>query len=79
MSYVFQATLIDTMRQYADFVAEEFLSGAGSNDEAKQREFLGCETDAELASDAICAWSLEDMDIAALMKAFSELRERLRA
>ena len=34
MSYLFQATLIDTMGQYAILAAEEHLNPGGANDEA---------------------------------------------
>ncbi len=47
--YVFQSTLIDTMRQYAMIAAEEYLSKGGVEDEETQREFPQMETDAELA------------------------------
>ena len=77
MSYVFQFTLIDTMRQYAMIAAEEYLSKSEVNDEDTQRECLQVETDAELAGDAVCAWNLEDMDFNALTKAFADLRMRL--
>ena len=77
MSYVFQFTLIDTMRQYARIAAEEYLSKSEVNDEDTQRECLQVETDAELAEDTVCAWNLEDMDFNALKKAFADLRMRL--
>ena len=77
MSYVFQFTLIDTMRQYAMIAAEEYLSKSEVNDEDTQRECLQVETDAELAKDKVCAWNLEDMDFNALTKAFADLRMRL--
>ncbi len=76
MSYVFRSMLIDTMRQYAMFAAEEHLSSCGVDDEETQREFLQVETDAELAEDAVCAWKLDDMDFDALTNAFSDLRMR---
>ena len=79
MSYVFQSMLIDTMRQYAMVAAEEYLSKGGVEDEETQRRVLAGQTDAELAEDAVCAWNLEDMDFAALTKAFSDLRMRLAA
>jgi hypothetical protein len=59
--------------------AEEYLSKGGVDDEETQGESLQVETDAELAEDAVCAWNLEDMDFAALTKAFSDLRMRLAA
>ena len=77
MSYVFQFTLIDTMRQYAMIAAEEYLSKSEVNDEDTQRECLQVETDTELAEDTVCAWNLEDMDFDALTKAFADLRMRL--
>jgi hypothetical protein len=77
VSYVFQYMLIDTMRQYAMIAAEEYLSKSEVNDEETQRECLHVETDTELAEDTICAWNLEDMDFAALTKAFADLRMRL--
>jgi hypothetical protein len=77
VSYVFQSMLIDTMRQYAMIAAEEYLSKGGVEDEEAQPEFLLVETDAELAEDAVCAWTLEDIDFNALTKAFSDLRMRL--
>ncbi|KAF0161417.1 MAG: hypothetical protein FD157_4144 [Rhodocyclaceae bacterium] len=82
MSYVFQSTLIDTMQQYAALAAEEYLSAAGANGDAIQRDLLQGETDAELANDAVRAWSfdewsLEEMDVNALEEAFADLRERL--
>jgi hypothetical protein len=77
MSYIFQYTLIDTMRQYASLAAEEYLSAAGANGEAIQCDFLRGETDAELANDVVHAWPLEEMDINALEEAFADLRERL--
>jgi len=79
MSYVFQSMLIDSMRQYAMIAAEEYLSKGGVEDETVQREFLQVETDAELAEDVVCAWSLDDMDLNALREAFAELRARLSA
>jgi hypothetical protein len=77
VSYVFQSTLIDTMRQYAVVAAEEYLSDGGANDEGMQREFLQVETDSELAEEAVCAWTLEDIDFDALRQAFADLRVRL--
>jgi len=77
VSYVFQFTLIDTMRQYAMIAAEEYLSKSEVNDEDTQRECLQVETDAKLAEDTVCAWNLEDMDLKALTKAFADLRMRL--
>ena len=77
MSYVFQATLIDTMQQYAMLAAEEYLNPAGARDEAAQRERHQAETDAELAEDAICAWGLDDIDVKALRAAFADLRRQL--
>ena len=77
MSYIFQAGLIDTMRQYAMIAAEEYLSKSEVNDEDTQRECLQVETDAELAEDTVSAWNLEDMDFNALTKAFADLRMRL--
>jgi hypothetical protein len=77
MSYIFQYTLVDTMRQYAALAAEEHLSPGGTNCEKIQRDFLQRETDAELADDAICVWDLEGMDLKALEEAFAELRRRL--
>ena len=82
MSYVFQSTLIDTMQQYAALAAEEYLSAAGANGDAIQCDLLQGETDAELANDAVRAWSLdewslEEMDVKALEEAFADLRERL--
>ena len=40
MSYVFQSTLIDTMQQYAALAAEEYLSAAGANGDAIQRDIF---------------------------------------
>ena len=60
MSYVFQSTLIDTMQQYAALAAEEYLSAAGANGDAIQRDLLQGETDAELANDAVRASSLDE-------------------
>ena len=77
MSYVFQYMLIDTMRQYAMIVAEEYLSKSEVNDEETQRECLQVETDAELAEDTVRAWNIEEMDFNALTKAFADLRIRL--
>ena len=77
MSYVFQFTLIDTVRQYAMIAAEEYLSKSEVNDEETQRERLQVETDAELAEDTVSAWNLEDMDFNTLTKAFADLRMRL--
>ena len=82
MSYVFQSALIDTMQQYAALAAAEYLSAADANDDAIQRDILQRETDAELANDAVHAWSLaewslEEMDVNALEEAFADLRERL--
>jgi hypothetical protein len=79
MSYLFQATLIDTMGQYAILAAEEHLNPGGANDEATQREHLQRETDAELADEAISAWALDDMDVTALSAAFADLRRQLCA
>ena len=79
VSYVFQATLIETMRQYAMLAAEEHLNPGGGNDEATQREHLQAETDAELAEEAICAWALDDIDSNALRTAFADLRRQLCA
>jgi hypothetical protein len=82
MTYVFQSTLIDTMQQYAALAAEEYLTAAGANGDAVQRDMLQGKTDAELANDAVLAWSLdewslEEMDVNALEEAFADLRERL--
>ena len=38
---------------------------------------LQAESDAELADDVVCAWTLDDMDSNALRGAFAELRNRL--
>ena len=38
---------------------------------------LQAESDAELADDVVCAWTLDDMDSNALRGAFAELRTRL--
>ena len=77
MSYVFQATLVDTMRQYASLVAEEYLGAAASYDEVMQHDLLQCATDLQLADDAVRTWSLEDMDFEELKEAFAGLRKRL--
>lgn len=79
MSYVFQATQIDTMQQYATRTAEEYLNRGGTHDEAAQLEHLRAETDAELAEDVIWAWALHDIDAKALIAAFADLRRRLCA
>ncbi len=79
MSYVFQSMLIDSMRQYAMIAAEEYLSKGGSDGEWAQRESLQAESDAELAEEVLCAWTLDDMDSNALRRAFAELRTRLPA
>ena len=79
MSYVFQSMLIDSMRQYAMIAAEEYLSKSESDGEWAQRESLQAESDAELADDVVCAWTLDDMDSNALRRAFAELRTRLLA
>jgi hypothetical protein len=69
--------LIDSMRQYAMIAAEEYLSKSESDGEWAQRESLQVESDAELADDVVCAWTLDDMDSNALRGAFAELRTRL--
>jgi hypothetical protein len=69
--------LIDSMRQYAMIAAEEYLSKSESDGEWAQRESLQAESDAELADDVVCAWTLDDMDSNALRGAFAELRTRL--
>jgi hypothetical protein len=79
VSYVFQSMLIDSMRQYAMIAAEEYLSKSESDGEWAQRESLQAESDAELADDVVCAWTLDDMDSNALRRAFAELRTRLLA
>jgi hypothetical protein len=79
MSYLFQATLVETMRLYAMLAAEEHLNPGGANDEATQREHLQRETDAELAEEAICAGALDGMDVTALIAAFADLRRQLCA
>ena len=75
--YIFQYTLINTMRQYAMLAADEYLSAGGANDETTQRSLLEARSDVQLANEAICSWALDDMDLDVLQAVFADLRERL--